>query len=92
MRVFDFCHNLLYHLRSETFQWTELAEKLGSAHQSLIDAKCDIKELIKLKTGITMDAADPTGKGGNTNKGDNCSRLLTNYRHVLINLAPLVYR
>ena len=34
-----------------------------------------------------MDAADPTGKGGNTNK-DVCSRLLKNYRHILVELAP----
>lgn len=92
MRVFDFCQKLLYHLRSETFQWTDSAIKLGSAYQSHMDAKCDIKEIVKLKSGITMDAADPTGKGGNTNKGDNCSRLLTDYSHVLIELVPLEYR
>ena len=88
MRSYDFCQNLLYHLRSETFLWTDSALQLGNSYQSLIDAKNEVKTYSKRETGITMDAADPTGKGGNTNKGDICQRLMTNYRHVLVELVP----
>ena len=35
-----------------------------------------------------MDAADPTGKGGSTNKGDVCQRLLTQHREVLVSCVP----
>ena len=92
MRVFEFCLTLLYHLRSRTFQWTESELKLGDSNQAFEDAKKEIKARVSLDTGIIMDAADPTGKGGNTNKGDNCSRLLTNYRHILVDLAPVEFR
>lgn len=88
MRSFDFCLNLLYHLRSETFQWTESILQLGRAHQFLTAAKGEVKELVKEKTGIVMDAADPTGMGGNTNKGDVCARLLTDHRQVLVEAVP----
>ena len=35
-----------------------------------------------------MDCADSTGKGGNTDKGDVCQRLLTDHREVLVQLVP----
>ena len=88
MRSYDFCQNLLYHLRSETFKWTDSALLLGNSYQSLIDAKKEVKKLVKRDTDISMDAADPTGKGGNTNKGDICQRLMTDHRHVLVKLVP----
>ena len=39
-----------------------------------------------------MDSADSTGKGGNTNKGDVCQRLLTDYRHVIVELVPEIFQ
>ena len=66
MRVFEFCITLLYHLRSGTFQWTESSLKLGESYQVFSDAKDQVKRYGKSKTGINMDAADSTGKGGNT--------------------------
>ena len=39
-----------------------------------------------------MDAADPTGMGGNTNKGDVCERLLTTHHAVLVDTVPARYR
>ena len=62
--------------------------QLGCAHQFLTAAKVEVKELVKEKTGIVMDAADPAGMGGNTNKGDVCARLLTDYRQVLVEAVP----
>ena len=89
MRVWEFCQLMLYHLCSGTFIWTESAKKLGDdLHQSFTNAKQEVKACVKMKTGITMDAVDATGKGGNTNKGDVCQRLLTDFRHVIVELVP----
>ena len=86
MRSYDFFQNLFYHLWSETFIWTESALQLGNLYQSLIDAKNEVKIHVKRKTGIIMNAADPTGKGENTNKGDVCQCLMANH-HVLVELV-----
>lgn len=50
-------------------------------------AQDETKAIVKERTGI-MDAADPTGKGGSTNKGDVCQRLLTDHRDVLVDCVP----
>ena len=39
-----------------------------------------------------MDAADPTGHGGNTNKGDVYERLLTKHREVIVETVPERFR
>ena len=39
-----------------------------------------------------MGAADPTGKGGNTNKGDVCERLLTTHQSVLVATVPQIFQ
>ena len=88
MRSFDFLLTLLYHLRSETFKWTDSAKQLGDSYQRFVNAKEEVKSIVKEKTHIVMDAADPTGKGGNTNKGDVCERLLTTHRSVLVSTVP----
>ena len=69
MRSFDFCKNLLYHLCSETYQWTESSLQLGRASVFLTKAKEEVREEILSQTGLPLDAADPTGMGGNQNKG-----------------------
>ena len=69
MISFDFCKNLLYHLRSETFQWTESSLQLGRSYQFLVKAKDEVREIVLKETGLPLDAADPTGMGGNSNKG-----------------------
>ena len=43
-----------------------------------------MKTHVKKKTGVTMDAADLTGKGGNTNKGDVRQRMMVNHRDVRV--------
>ena len=88
MRGFDFCKVLGYHLRSETFMWTESALQLGHASRFLTKAKDEVREIILEKTGIPLDAADPTGMGGNSNKGDLCKRLLTEHRELMVTLVP----
>ena len=35
-----------------------------------------------------MDTSDSTGKGGNTDKGDVCWRLMSEFRSVLANMVP----
>ena len=65
LRGFDFPVSLQYHLRSETFQWTESELNLGRATTFYKDAKTDIRANVKDATGISMDAADPTGNGIN---------------------------
>ena len=39
-----------------------------------------------------MDTADSTGKGGNTDKGDVCKRLMTSERHHFCELVPQTFR
>ena len=40
------------------------------------------------KMRITMDCADFIGKGGTTDEGDVCQRLLRDHREVLVQLVP----
>ena len=88
MRSFDFVKSLLYHLRSETFQWTESTLQLGRSAPFFTKAKDEVRERVLEETGLPLDAADPTGMGGNSNKGDLCKRLLTDHREVLVSLVP----
>ena len=39
-----------------------------------------------------MDTTDSTGKGGNTDKGDVCKRLMTSERHHFCELVPERFR
>ena len=39
-----------------------------------------------------MGTADSTGKGGNTDKGDVCKRLMTSERHHFCELVPQTFR
>ena len=84
MRSFCFCKLLGYHLRSETYQWTESPLKMGRAYIFFTDSIQEIKDEIYYITGITMDTADSSGTGGNTDKGDVCQQILTTYRHYYI--------
>ena len=92
MRSFDFLKILMYHLRSETFIWTDSSLKLGRSAQFLTKAKDEVREEILLRTGLPLDAADPTGMGGNSNKGDLCKRLMTDHRELLVSLVPERFR
>ena len=53
---------------------------------------------IKEATGILVDSPDPTGRGGNTTKGDTSLRLMDPHQHqhqhqsVLVDLVPVRYR
>ena len=49
---------------------------MDRSYRLLVKAKDEAKCIVRERTGIVMDAADPTGKGGSTNKGDVCQRLL----------------
>ena len=51
-------------------------------------AEEDIKSEIKRQTGLPLDEADPTGNGGNANKGDLCKRLMVDHRELMVSLAP----
>ena len=66
---FDFCKNHLYHLRSETYQLTVSTLQLGCSSAFLTRAKDEVCKEVLLRTGLPLDAADPTGMGGNQNKG-----------------------
>ena len=79
---------LIYHLRSETFVWSESEKKLGDSYDRYCKAKAEAKEIVFSKTGIKMDMPDATGKGGTTNTGNICERLLTDYQHILVSLVP----
>ena len=93
MRTFSFVLLLLYHLRSCIFMWTESSLQMGRSYRFFAQAKTEAKEHVKTCTGmgITMDAADLTGKGGNTNKGDVCQRLMTQHKDVLVECVPEVF-
>ena len=72
MRSFDFVKQLIYHLRSETFMWTESQLKLGRSYRHYQLGKDQIHEaLLVPEINISLDACDPTGMGGNANKGMN---------------------
>ena len=92
MRTFSFVLTLMYHLRSEIFLWTESTIRLGRSYRFLVKAKDEAKCIVQERTGIVMDAADPTGKGGSTNKGDVCQRLLTQHREVLVSYVPHTFQ
>ena len=89
MRCFDFVKLLIYHLRSETFIWSESALKLGESYGEYQKAKKDIKAALAVpEINIPLDACDPTGMGGNANKGDLCKRLMTDYRDLMVSFVP----
>ena len=88
MRCFDFAKTLLYHLHSETYVWTRSQLKLGGAYRHLIKAEEHIRREVKRETALPLDEADPTGQGGNANKGDLCKRLLVDHRELMVSFAP----
>ena len=51
-------------LHAEIFVWSESQLVLGRSFAFLEKAKTDIKEVVLARTGIPINAADPTGKGG----------------------------
>ena len=68
--------------------WTESEKKLGECYSNYCKAKREAQELVLSQTGIQMDMPNVTGKGGTTNTGNICERLLTDYRHILVSLVP----
>ena len=74
MRTFDFLKLLLYHLRSQTFHWSSTPLQLGTSFKRIKAAKEEVKQEVHQKTGLPLDQADPTGQGGNANKGDLCKK------------------
>ena len=92
MRTFKFLIHLMYHLKSGVLKWTESSLQMGRAYQHYDVAKQQIKAYEKSQTGITMDAVDQTGKGGSTNKGDVCKRLVDDHREVLVNCVDVRYQ
>ena len=68
--------------------WSESEKKLGNSYTVYCDAKRKSQEEVLEHTGIQMDMPDTTGKGGTTNTGNICERLLTDYRHILVSLVP----
>ena len=88
MRSFDNILKLIYHLKSETFQWTESSHKLGKFADIYNTAKKDSRKLIDQQTGIKVDIPDAAGKGGTTTNGNVCERLLKDHRDVLVSLVP----
>ena len=78
MRVFDWIKTLIYHLSSETFKWFESKIQQGASYSHYIQAQDTIKAALAVpEINIPLDACDPTGMGGNSNKDDLCQRLLT---------------
>ena len=92
LRCFSFLLKLIYHLRSETFVWSESEKKLRNSYTAYCDAKRKSQEEVLEHTGIQMDMPDTTGKGGTTNTGNICERLLTDYRHILVSLVPAKFQ
>ena len=89
MRSFDFVKLLIYHLRSETFMWSESPLKLGESYSAYQTAKNDIKAALAVpEINISLDACDPTGMGGNANNGDLCKCLMTDYREHMVSFVP----
>ena len=68
LRCFGFILKLIYHLRSQTFYWTESEKKLGDSYEIYCKAKIEEREIFYSQTGIQMDIPDATGKGGTTNQ------------------------
>ena len=92
LRSFDFILKLVYYLRSGIRLWTESQVKLGPSFRHLMNAKDEVRRLAHEATSIPIDSADPTGKGGNVNKGDTCRDYLTKYREVLVGFVPERYQ
>ena len=67
-------------------------QKLGSGIQSILTAEKDVRSEIKQKTALPLDEADPTGQGGNANKGDHCKKLMVDHRELLVSLVPVGLR
>ena len=89
MRTFDFVKLLLYHLKSETFHWSSSSLQLGKRpFQRFEKAQDKVRKTVKAKTGLPLDQADPTGQGGNANKGDLCKKLLVDHRELMVSLVP----
>ena len=89
LRCFGFILKLIYHLRSQTFYWTESEKKLGDSYEIYCKAKIEAREIVYSQSGIKMDILDATGKDGTTNTGNICERLLKDHRHILVSLVPL---
>ena len=70
LRIFDFTTKLMGFLHAEIFVWSESQLVLGRSFAFLEKAKTDIKEVVLARTSIPINAADPTGKWGNANKGN----------------------
>ena len=93
MNTFKWLQQLAYFFNAESYLWTESVIELGSHTKQIYD-KCvaNCKAYILEKTGIRMDTADSTGKGGNTDKGDVCKRLMTSEKHHFCELVPQRFR
>ena len=68
--------------------WSESEKKLGDSYEDFCRAKTEVKETVFNQTGIKIDMPDATGKGGTTNTGNVCERVLTDYQHILVSLVP----
>ena len=89
LRSWDMIKHIMYHVHSGNYVWSDSQLELKQGYRFYLNSKAEIKAAVKNATGITMDAADPTGHGGNTDKGDICRRLMTEpHRSVLVNLMP----
>ena len=56
----------------------------ASANQLFTKAREEEKAAVRDATGIIMDIVDFSGRGGNTDKGDVCRRLLKEHRDALV--------
>ena len=88
MRCEGNVQKLIYHLRSETYIWTESPKKLGEFTEIYHKAKTEKHKIIYEETNIKVDIPDATGKGGTTSNGNVCERLLKDHRNVLVSLVP----
>lgn len=80
---------LIYHLRSDTYIWSESQIKLGRAFGHYQAAKDQIQHRLgEPDINIPLDASDPTGMGGNANKGDLCKRLFVDHRELMVSFVP----
>ena len=88
MRCEGNVQKLIYHLRSETFIWTESLKKLGEFTKIYHTAKSETHKIIYEETDIKVDIPDATGKGGTTSNGNVCERLMKDHKNVLVSLVP----
>ena len=58
------------------------------AYKFNTDSIQQIKDDILWKTAITNDTANSSVTGGNRDKSDICQRILTTYRHRLVEMVP----